>query len=69
MLKENSETGNVTPHPAPEDSSKQGCATSFLTQKGGEMDKVCGPTQLHPAKKPKEPYVQPDDEKESGGEA
>jgi hypothetical protein len=69
MPKDNSQTTSVTPHPIPEDPSKQGCATSFLTQKGGEMDKVCGPTQPHPPKEHKEPYVQPEDEKESGGEA
>ena len=47
------------------DASKQGCATSFLTNKRGETDELCG---LDPAKRTKE-YVQPDDEKEAGGES
>ena len=49
------------------DASKQGCTTSFLTNKRGEMDELCG---LDSAKQPKEKeYVQPDDEKEAGGES
>jgi hypothetical protein len=49
------------------DDSKRGCATSFLTNKRGEMDELCG---VDPAKNPKEKeYVQPDEEKEAGGES
>jgi hypothetical protein len=44
---------------------KRGCATSFLTSERNEIDKVCGGIQ---ATNPEE-YVQPDEEKESGGEA
>jgi hypothetical protein len=40
---------------------KRGCAPSFLTQKRNELDEVCPPD-------PKEEYVQPDAEKEAGGE-
>jgi len=49
------------------DDSKRGCTTSFLTNKRGEMDELCG---VDPAKNPKEKeYVQPDEEKEAGGES
>jgi hypothetical protein len=44
---------------------KRGCATSFLTSERNEIDKVCGRIQ---ATNPEE-YVQPDEEKETGGEA
>jgi hypothetical protein len=47
------------------DASKQGCTPSFLTNKRGETDELCG---VEPAKRPKE-YVQPDEEKEAGGES
>ena len=73
MLKNKPEIERLTPPPIPEAPSKQGCATSFLTQKGGEMNKVCG--QVQPEVQPdlknesKEQYVQPDEEKESGGES
>jgi hypothetical protein len=53
------------PSPIPPDPDKQGCATSFLTGERNEMDKVCGGVQAaHP-----EEYVQPDEEKETGGES
>ena len=42
-----------------------GCATSFLTQKRNEIGKVCGPIERDPEVE----YAQPDEEKESGGEA
>ncbi len=48
----------------PEASGKRGCPTSFLLQKKGEMDKLCGGA----GGDVKEEYVQPDTEKESGGE-
>jgi hypothetical protein len=41
-----------------------GCTTSFLMQERGEIGGVCG--ELQPD--PKEEYVQPDKEKEAGGE-
>jgi hypothetical protein len=50
---------------SPAEPEKQGCATSFLTGERNEMDKVCGGGQAtHP-----EEYVQPDEEKETGGES
>jgi hypothetical protein len=48
--------------PSPEN---RGCATSFLTRKKNESDKVCGALQPDSD----EEYVQRDEEKESGGEA
>ena len=42
----------------------QGCATSFLMQKRGEIGEVCGDAQPDPT----EEYVQPEAEKEAGGE-
>ena len=49
----------------PPDASKRGCTHSFLTNKRDETDELCG---LKPAQPPKE-YVQPDEEKEAGGES
>jgi hypothetical protein len=57
-------SGAVTPLPGPVAQGKQGCTPSFLNQKKDEMDKTCGIT---PQQK-KEEYVQPESEKESGGE-
>lgn len=54
---------NKTPASVPAD--LKGCATSFLNGERNEIDKVCGGIQ---ATKPQE-YVQPDEEKETGGEA
>ena len=51
---------------APPNLGKAGCGTSFLTGKRNEMDKLCSGTQ---AATPKEEYVQPDEEKEAGGES
>lgn len=42
----------------------EGCATSFLMQERGEIDKACGV----PEPDPNEEYVQPEKEKEAGGE-
>ncbi len=53
----------TTPAPPPADPAKQGCATSFINREKDEMDKVCGTKP-----NPKEEYVQPEREKESGGE-
>jgi hypothetical protein len=41
------------------------CATSFLTSERNEVGRVCGEIQ---GTNPEE-YVQPDEEKETGGEA
>jgi hypothetical protein len=49
----------------PVGSGKQGCAPSFLTQQKDEIGKVCGPAQQGS----KQEYVQPDEEKDAGGEA
>jgi hypothetical protein len=48
----------------PETPGKQGCTPSFLNQKNNETGEVCAPTQAQL----KEEYVQPEEEKESGGE-
>jgi hypothetical protein len=56
---------NKMPSSVPADLEKRGCATSFLTGERDEIDQVCGGIQ---ATKPEE-YVQPDEEKETGGEA
>lgn len=53
------------PSSVPAELEKSGCATSFLTSERNEIDKVCGGIQ---ATNPEE-YVQPDEEKETGGEA
>ena len=42
----------------------KGCATSFIMQERGEVGGVCGEVQ----KGTKGKYVQPDKEKEAGGE-
>ena len=55
----------LPPSPIQADRAKQGCTTSYLTEHENEMDKLCERT---PAEK-REEYVQPDDEKETGGEA
>jgi hypothetical protein len=60
----NKKESSEPPSP-PAEPEKQGCATSFLTGERNEMDKVCGGVQAtHP-----EEYVQPDEEKETGGES
>jgi hypothetical protein len=53
------------PSSVPADLEKRGCATSFLTGQRNEIDKVCGGIQAMKT----EEYVQPDEEKETGGEA
>jgi hypothetical protein len=45
-------------------SETKGCATSFIMQERGEVGGVCGEAQ----KETKGKYVQPDKEKEVGGE-
>ena len=44
--------------------NQEGCATSFMMQERGETGGIC---DLQP--NPAEEYVQPDEEKEAGGEA
>jgi len=51
--------------PVPVAPDQQGCAPSFLTEQKNEIGRVCTPTK--PASK--EEYVQPDEEKDAGGEA
>jgi len=53
------------PSSIPADLEKLGCATSFLSSEQNEISKVCGEIQ---ATDPEE-YVQPDEERETGGEA
>jgi hypothetical protein len=55
---------NTQPDPARSDPNTQGCATSFLMEKRGEIGEVCGDVRPDP----KEEYVQPEKEKEAGGE-
>jgi hypothetical protein len=56
---------NTMPSSVHAELEKRGCATSFLTNERNEIGKVCGAIQ---ATNPEE-YVQPDEEKETGGEA
>ncbi len=42
---------------------QEGCATSFIMQERGEIGGICDEQQ-----NPREQYVQPDSEKENGGE-
>ena len=58
------EPNTTTESTVPVAPGKKGCPTSFLTQNKSEMDKVCGGV----GGEAKEEYVQPDAEKESGGE-
>lgn len=58
------EPSKVTPANVLANSEEKGCATSFLTREKEEMEKGCGAIQPNP----KEEYVQPDEEKEAGGE-
>jgi hypothetical protein len=64
-MSKNKNEPNKVPSSVPAGLEKRGCATSFLTGERNEMDKVCGGIQ---AMKPEE-YAQPDEEKETGGEA
>jgi hypothetical protein len=52
---------NAAPDPTKAEPKTPGCAPSFLMQKRGERDPVCGDIQA-------EEYVQPENEKEAGGE-
>jgi hypothetical protein len=67
MLKTNSKAqpDKSTAPAVPVTQSQQGCAPSFLTQQKNEIGQVCTPTQPES----KEEYVQPDKEKDAGGEA
>jgi hypothetical protein len=51
---------------APLDPEKRGCVTSFLNGKRNEIDTSCDRSQSATGIKE---YVQPDEEKEAGGEA
>lgn len=46
------------------DEAKKGCATSFLNLERGEISSPCGPSEPNP----EEEYIQPDKEREAGGE-
>jgi len=56
---------DLFPSSVQEDRVKQGCTTSFPTERENEMDKLCGRT---PAEEQEE-YTQPDEEKEAGSDA
>ncbi len=58
------EPASSAPTSATGDKDKQGCAVSFLNEERGEMDKLCERT---PAEQHDE-YIQPEKEKEAGGE-
>jgi hypothetical protein len=45
------------------DADQEGCATSFIMQERGEIGGICDEQP-----NPREQYVQPDSEKENGGE-
>jgi hypothetical protein len=55
---------DTTDDPTGIDPNTRGCAVSFLMQERGEIGGVCGDLQPDPA----EEYVQPDKEREAGGE-
>jgi hypothetical protein len=61
---ETGEKGSDANDPAKADPKGQGCATSFILQERGEIGGVCGELQQAPKKQ----YVQPEREKEAGGE-
>jgi hypothetical protein len=61
LTPDTNEKGEVPKHDPPD---SQGCAVSFLMQERGEIDKECG----EPEPDPNEEYVQPEKEKEAGGE-
>jgi hypothetical protein len=63
MSKDKKEPSKMPPS-IPAELEERGCATSFLTNERNEKGKVCGDIQATP-----EEYVQPDEEKETGGEA
>jgi hypothetical protein len=56
---------STTPLPVAVAPEQEGCTTSFLNQQKGEIGGACSPI---PPESKKE-YAQPDEEKESGGEA
>ena len=60
-----SDTKPSAPDPPKTDLKTQGCTTSFLSRERGEIGGACGDLQPDP----KEEYVQPDKEKEAGGES
>lgn len=61
----NGEKGSdATQSPANPDPATLGCATSFLMDERGEIGGICGVVQPEPD----EQYVQPEKEREAGGE-
>lgn len=61
------ETGGPASPPSPPRPAKQpkeGCAPSFVLGERNEMDPLCGSSEPEPGE-----YVQPDKEKEDGGES
>jgi hypothetical protein len=54
----------LKPAPTAADPKTEGCAISFIMQERGELGGVCAQVQPDP----QEEYVQPDKEKEAGGE-
>jgi hypothetical protein len=58
-------TAPPVPRAVPVAPDQKGCAPSFLTQQKNEIGKVCTPVEP----KSKDEYVQPDEEKDAGGEA
>jgi hypothetical protein len=59
------EPNKSTAPPVPVAPGQQGCVPSFLTQQKNEIGQVCKPVQPES----KEEYLQPDEEKDAGGEA
>ena len=55
---------NTKPGSPPVDSSAQGCTISFIMEERGEIGGACAGLQPDP----KEEYVQPEKEREAGGE-
>jgi hypothetical protein len=56
---------SVSPSSVQANGERKGCTPSFLMERRGEMDKSCGRNSAER----QEEYTQPDEEKESGGEA
>src|SRR5690349_157148 len=54
--------GDAAPVPPAQDN--RGCAVSFIMQERGELGGVCGDLQPDPG----EEWIQPDQEREAGGE-
>jgi len=61
------EPSKIAKPPVPVPAEAEGCANSFLTEQKDEIGNVCKPSKPQ-SEEAKEKYVQPDAEKESGGE-